>query len=159
MIPGRCELRRYQPADAEPLLALFRDTIRRVNARDYGPEQIRAWASDEIDPHAWAKRFEGRFVVVAEVAGKLAGFAELEDNGHLDRVYVSADHQRLGVGRQLLAAILAEAQQRQIARLFVEASITAKAFFEAHGFTVIASQVVTLRGIDFINYRMERVEQ
>ena len=44
----------YRPDDAEALLALFRDTIRRVNARDYGPDQIRAWASDDIDPVAWA---------------------------------------------------------------------------------------------------------
>ena len=45
----------------------------------------------------------------------------------------------------------------RVLRIPVEASITAKSFFEAHGFTVIASQVVTLRGVDFVNYRMERL--
>ena len=33
----------------------------------------------------------------------------------------------------------------------------AKNFFEAHGFVVLAPQVVTLRGEQFVNYRMERV--
>ena len=33
-------LRPYDPADAPALLALFRDTIRRVNSRDYNPDQI-----------------------------------------------------------------------------------------------------------------------
>ena len=33
-------LRAYQPADAPELLALFRDTIRRVNVRDYAPDFI-----------------------------------------------------------------------------------------------------------------------
>src|SRR5438552_9407113 len=95
-------LRAYKPDDAPALLALFRDTIRRVNARDYAPDQIRAWASDDIDPAQWASRFARRFVAVAEESGKPVGFAELEADGHIDRVYVSADHQRQGVGRSLL---------------------------------------------------------
>ncbi len=149
-------LRPYQPADAPALLALFKDTIRRVNARDYSPAQIRAWASDDIDAAAWAGRFAGRFAVVAEEAGRPVGFAELEATGHIDRVYVSADHQGQGVGRQLLAAVVAEARRLGLARLFVEASITARPFFEAQGFAVSAEQVVTCRGAEFVNYRMER---
>jgi GNAT superfamily N-acetyltransferase len=72
---------------------------------------------------------------VAEEAGRPVGFAELEPNGHIDRVYVSADHQRRGIGQQLLAAVMAEAQRAGIARLFTEASITARPFFEAQGLT------------------------
>ena len=139
------------------LLALFRDTIRRVNSRDYSPSQIAAWASEEIDTAVWFGRFTGRFVPVAEEAGHPVGFAELETDGHIDRVYVSADHQRRGIGRQLLAAVVAEARWLGLARLFTEASITARPFFEAQGFLVRAPQVVTCRGVEFINYRMERV--
>ena len=87
-------LRTYQPDDAPALLELFRDTIRRVNAQDYTLNQIRAWSSDDIDPNDWATRVTGRFVVVAEEAGRLVGFAELEASGHIDRFYVSADQQR-----------------------------------------------------------------
>ena len=46
-------LRPYRTADAAELLALFKDTIRRVNSRDYSPEQIAAWASEEIDLVEW----------------------------------------------------------------------------------------------------------
>lgn len=150
-------LRTYKPDDAPALLTLFRDTIRRINARDYNPDQIRAWASDDIDPQVWASRFAGRFAAVAEEAGRPVGFAELEASGHIDRVYVSADHQRCGIGRLLLAAMVVEARRRSIARLFTEASITARPFFEAQGFTVVAPQVVALRGVEFVNYRMERL--
>lgn len=149
--------RPYRPDDAAPLLALFRDTIRRVNARDYSPDQIRAWASDDIDPNDWAGRFAGRFVVVAEEEAQVAGFAELEAHGHIDRVYVSADHQGKGVGGALLEALVAEARRLGLTRLFVEASITARPFFEAKDFTVLTQQVVTLRGVEFVNYRMERL--
>ena len=149
-------LRAYRPDDAPALLALFRDTIRRVNSRDYSPAQVAAWASDDIDTATWFGRFAGRYVPVAEEAGRPVGFAELEANGHIDRVYVASDHQRRGIGRQLLAAVVAEARRVGLARLFTEASITARPFFEAQGFVVLAPQVVTCRGAEFVNYRMER---
>lgn len=149
-------LRPYQPDDAPALLALFRDTIRRVNSRDYSVTQVAAWASNDIDTDRWFGRFSGRFVLVAEEAGRPVGFAELEPDGHIDRVYVSADHQRRGIGRQLLAAVAAEAQRIGLARLFTEASITARPFFEALGFVVLAQTVVTCRGTEFENYQMER---
>jgi putative acetyltransferase len=150
-------LRAYRPEDAPALLALFRDTIRRVNSRDYSPEQVAAWASDDIDPVGWAARFTGRFVPVAEEAGRPVGFAELEPDGHIGRVYVSADHQGRGIGRLLLNAIVSEARRVGLARLFTEASITARPFFEAVGFAALAPQVVKCRGVEFVNYRMERV--
>ncbi len=149
-------IRPYTPSDATSLLSLFRDTIRRVNARDYTPEQIRAWASDEIDPGHWAMRFEGRFVVVAILDGQPAGFAELESSGHIDRFYVAADHQRQGIGAALWSAIEKEARLHGYSRLFLEASLTARPFFESRGCRVIAPQVVTCRGEKFLNFRMER---
>jgi putative acetyltransferase len=150
-------LRAYRPDDAPVLLALFRDTIRRVNSRDYNHDQIRAWASDDMDPISWAARFGGRFVAVAEAEGRPVGFADLEPDGHIDRFYVSADHQRRGVGRAMLAALVAEARRSGVARLFTEASITARPFFESQGFAVVTPQVVTCRGETFVNYRMERL--
>jgi putative acetyltransferase len=150
-------LRPYRSADGPALLALFRDTIRRINCRDYSPIQVAAWASDDIDPARWSGRFPGRFVPVAEEGGRPVGFAELEADGHLDRVYVSADHQRQGIGGKLIAAIVTEARRLGLSRLFTEASITARPFFESQGFVVQAAQVVTCRGVEFVNYRMERV--
>lgn len=150
-------LRPFRIEDGPSLLALFKDTIRRVTIRDYSPEQIRAWASDEIDPVAWTNRFSGRFAVVAECNQQLAGFAELEPNGHIDRFYVSADYQRHGVGRLMMGAIIDEAERLAMPRLFLEASITARPFFESKGFSVVAPQTVMCRGVDFLNYRMEQI--
>ncbi len=149
-------LRPYHPDDAPALPALFRDSVRRVNARDYSPEQIAVWASDDIDLGRWAGRFDGRFAVVAEESGRPVGFAELEPDGHIDRVYVSADYQRRGAGRELLGAILAEARRVGIARLFVEAGITARPFFEAQGFSILERQVASCRGTELVNYLMAR---
>lgn len=147
-------VRPYRDADASELLSLFKDTIRRVNSRDYSPEQIAAWASDENDVKAWTTRFDGRFVLVAESGGRVVGFTDLETDGHIDRFYVSADCQRQGVGRTLLGQLIVEARRRNLLRLFTEASITARPFFERFGFVVDLEQTVVARGVEFCNYRM-----
>ena len=149
-------LRPYQPDDAQALLALFRDTIRRVNVRDYAPDQIAAWSSDAIDPNAWAARFSGRHVVVAELADCAVGFAELEFNGHIDRFYVSADLQCRGIGGAMLSALETEARRLGLVRLDLESSITARPFFEGRGFRLVTPQMVSCRGVEFLNYRMEK---
>ncbi|MBN9517749.1 formylmethanofuran dehydrogenase subunit C [bacterium] len=148
--------REYRPADAPALLHLFRSAIRRTAAADYNADQLRAWASIDADPPNWAARFENRFVRVAEIAGSPVGFAELEPNGHIDRVYVSPDHPRRGIGGALLDELLDEAKRRGLRRVWVEVSLTARPFFEAAGFTLLAPQVVACRGEQFVNFRMER---
>lgn len=147
-------VRDYRAADADALLGVFRDAIRRTASADYDPEQVRAWS--DADTTTWAPRFEGRFVRVAESDGVPVGFAELEANGHIDRVFVSPDHGRRGVGRTLLTELIAEAKRRGLMRLWSEVSITARPLFEAVGFRVVAPQVVSCRGAEFVNYRMER---
>ncbi len=148
-------LRRFRPDDTPTLIALFRDTVRRVNCRDYTPEQVRAWAPDDVDPSRWAV-LSDRHTVVAEVDGLIVGFTDLEPDGHIDRFFVHADFQGQGVGRAMLSELVAEAGRLGIARLFAEVSITARPFFVRHGFKVVAEQEVTVRGMVLTNYRMER---
>lgn len=151
------ELRTARAADAGPLLELFQDTIRRVNCRDYGPAQIAAWTSG-ILPEVWAARLAARWCVVAQMKEdpkRLGGFADLEADGHLDRFYVSADYQRMGIGRGLLAAVMRRAAELQLPRVYSEVSITARPFFLSQGFRVITDQLVYSRGAMFLNYRME----
>ena len=148
-------LRRFRLDDAPALIALFRDTVRRVNSRDYTPEQIAAWAPDEVDP----KRTEvlaDRYTIVAEEGDMIVGFTDLEPDGHIDRFFVHADRQGVGVGRAMMAELAAEAGRAGLRRRFAEVSVTARPFFERQGFVVSAEQVVTVRGVGLTNYRMER---
>lgn len=147
-------IRPFRHSDVPALFALFRGTVHRVNGRDYSPEQVAAWAPAEINPARWAT-LAGRFAVVAEVDGETAGFADLEANGHVDRFFVHADHQGRGVGAAMMAAVTGEAERLGLARLFAEVSVTARPFFERHGFAVLAEQQVTIRGVSLTNYQME----
>lgn len=152
------ELRMARATDAGPLLELFKDTIRRVNCRDYGSDQIAAWTSG-ILPEIWATRLAARWCVVAQMNDdptRLGGFADLEADGHLDRFYVSADYQRMGIGRALLAAVMQRATELRLPRVYSEVSITGRPFFLSQGFRVLTDQLVYSRGAVFLNYRMER---
>jgi putative acetyltransferase len=64
------------------------------------------------------------------------------------------DYQRCRVGRQLYAAIESKALDLKLPRLVVEASITAKPFFQKMGFDVVQRQQVSCRGETFVNYAM-----
>lgn len=152
-------LRDYTPDDAAATLNLFKDTIRRVNRRDYVAEQIAAWAPDEIPVDAWNRKLLSRRTLVAvtnDDTATLAGFSDLEPNGHLDRFFVSADFQRRGVGRMLLSAMIAQGREWKLDHLFTEASITARPFFLAHGFRELRNNLVVVRGIALLNYLLER---
>lgn len=149
-------LRRFNPDDTPALIDLFRDTVRRVNSRDYTPEQVRAWAPDDVDPARWAV-LSDRHTVVAEVDDRIVGFTDMETSGHIDRFFVHADFQGRGVGRAMLSELVAEAGRLGIPRLYAEVSITARPFFGRHGFAVVAEQAVTVRGVSMTNYRMERL--
>lgn len=151
------QLRLFDPADLPAILALFQGTVRRVNSRDYSLEQVKAWAPDELNAERWHERLTKAVTLVAVLEnGEVVGFGDLEANGHIDCLYTHADHQGRGIGGLILAALEEHARALGLQRLFTEASITARPFFEKHGFGVLAEQQVELRGVTFINYRMEK---
>jgi len=149
-------VRRYTPADLTGLIALFRDTVRRVNARDYSEQQVRAWAPDEIDARQWRHRFDNKTVWVADLDGVPVGFVDVARDGLIDMLYVHADHQGEGIASRLLRTVEGSARTRGLLRLFTEASITARPFFEHRGFRVIAPQRVMRWAQEFLNYRMDK---
>jgi putative acetyltransferase len=156
MIREPVVIRPYVPDDVDACAALFTRTVRAVASRDYDTDQLRAWAPDEIDRERWAARLGGRPTFVATIGGEMAGFSDLEPDGHIDMLFVHADHQGRGVAAALLAHVEAQAVALRLGRLFTEASITARGFFERQGFRVIAAQDVEVRGQTLRNYRMEK---
>ena len=60
------------------------------------------------------------------------------------------------MARALCDRIFEWAKERGIKRLFTEASVTARPFFERCGFHVVRMQVVQTRGVEMPNLQMER---
>ncbi|BAY35097.1 hypothetical protein NIES2107_70080 (plasmid) [Nostoc carneum NIES-2107] len=150
------KIRLFQQQDAEQIAQLFHETVREVNIGDYSENQVKAWAPDNINFRNWATICAERFTYVADDQGVIAGFGELETNGHIDCFYCHKNYQRMGVGSKIYTAIEAKAYELGINRLYVEASITAKPFFLSMGFATITEQQVERRGEIFVNYVMEK---
>src|SRR5688500_18268870 len=95
------EIRNYRAGDAPEIVRLFFETIRSVNRADYSEAQVEAWAPNVPDPQEWHVRMAGRQTLVSELGDEVVGFAELEDDGHLDMLYVRKDALGRGVGQRL----------------------------------------------------------
>jgi putative acetyltransferase len=150
------DLRPYAPEDCGLVAELFRRSVREVARRDYSEVQVRAWAPDTADLDRWHARLTAAETWTAWVGDRLAGFADLEADGHLDHFFVHPDFQRIGVATALYGEIERAAQRMGLARIYAEVSLTARPAFERFGFTLIAAQTVHVRGQDFVNFRMAR---
>jgi putative acetyltransferase len=152
-------IRTYHPDDAEEIAALFFDTVRTVNRRDYTQAQVEAWAPH--DPRAadrWAATLgDGRRAVFVATGGeRVLGFTDVEPDGHLDHLFVHHFHQRGGIASALHGAAEAAAQRFGAPKLFTEASITARPFFLRQGYAEVRRQTVSVRGVELTNYAMEK---
>jgi putative acetyltransferase len=150
------QIRKYEIADTAQIVQLFYDTVHQINIHDYTKAQVDAWAPADINIEIWIKSLSSKLTFVAEDGGIIVGFGQLETNGHIDCFYCHKDFQRKGVGTQILEHIESKAKDLGIDKIFTEASITAKPFFERHKFIAIKKQAVERRGQKFINFIMKK---
>ncbi len=153
-LTDKLSVRDYRPTDLDAVIAIFQGAIREIASKDYNQAQVGAWA--QVDRGGWGERRLSRPTWVAILDQALAGFTDLEPDGHLDVMFVHPAHQGLGVATLLLETVETAASARGIPRLFTEASITARPFFEKRGFSLIAAQLVEKRGQTLTNFRMQK---
>lgn len=150
--PSIIGIRRYKDADLDGVISVFLESIRQVAVREYNQAQISAWA--QVDRDVWRSRRLSRPTWVAFDRELIVGFADLEPDGHLDMMYVHHAYQGRGIASALLAAVERLATEQGLAGISVDASLTAKRFFENRGFTLLKEQRVAVRGEVLVNFRM-----
>ncbi len=146
-------LRKYKVKDEREMAGLFYDTVHTVNAKDYTKEQLDVWAPGIVDEERWKASFLEHDTRIAEEDGKIIGFADMDETGYLDRLYVHKDYQSKGVGK----ALCDELEKNHSGKSFTtHASITARPFFEKRGYRIKKEQQVERGGIFLTNYVMEK---
>jgi len=148
-------VRRYVPADAAATAEIFLRAIREVASKDYSSAQVDAWAKID-DAEIWAQWRANRPTWLAFCKTLPVGFADLKADGCLDMMFVHPDYQGKGVASLLLDTVEAAARESGRQRIFTEASLTARPFFERKGFVVLAAQTVEKRGQTLPNFLMEK---
>lgn len=141
------KIRKYKERDFLPLCEIFLRAVKETARRDYSAQHVAAWA--QIDEATWRQKLTASGVRVAVVDEQPVGFIRVAGN-YVDLLFVLPEFNGQGIASRLLKPWMARGEV-----LTVDASITAKPFFERQGFLVVAQQKVECRGEWFINYRMQ----
>ena len=149
-------LRPATPADIPKIQYIFRESILQTCTPDYSAAQCHVWANAGNDAAKWGTKIRQQNFWLALHQNRVVGFMSWEAS-YLDLLYVHPAFQRRGIARQLLRHMMQWAASHAIPSLFTDASLTARPFFERHGFQVMATQQPILGGIALPNFRMKKV--
>lgn len=147
-------VRRYEAGDEHAAIGVFVQSVRVIGPSKYSTAQVDAWLSAHRDPQAWAMRMLGRETFVALDGGRVVGWIEMENDGHVDFLYCSPEAAGQGVAGALYDELLARVREMRLPRLFSEASRFAEPFFLKRGWKVDAHEVVVRQGIEIQRARM-----
>lgn len=150
-------IRVFQHGDHGAIAEIFTRAIHEIACDAYTPEQCLAWSDRRPDPEHWKKRCELKRPFVAVVGSRIAGFLELDPDGHIDCAYIHPDYQRRGIMTRLVEHAVRTCLDFSLERVHVEASIVAKPLFEKCGFHVIRENSVDIGGVKLPNFLMERL--
>ncbi len=139
-------LRPMLPADTPLLREIFRDSIAELAADDYSEAQQEAWASAADDEAAFGKKLGSQLTLVATLAGSPVGFATLAGGNKIDMLYVHPAAAGQGVAALLVDALEKLAGSRGAALLTVDASDSARGFFEKRGYVAQQRNTVSVGG-------------
>ncbi|UHO39116.1 GNAT family N-acetyltransferase [Chryseobacterium capnotolerans] len=149
-------IRKGDPSDLPEMLQLFQDTIITICQEDYNIDQLNAWRSGTENQERWNNVIKQQFILIAEIKNKTVGFCTLDKGNYIDLLFVHKDYQHLGIATQLYKLIEKEALHQNQKFLTADVSKTAKPFFERMNFKLIQEQTVNVKGVDLINYKMEK---
>lgn len=137
-------VRAATPEDAAGAVAVVRASISELCVSDHknDPATLQRWLSNKNreDFGKWLADVQ-TFIVVAELAGELAGVACLHATGGVHLCYVRPGRQGLGVGGAMLVALEAQARRWGLAELRLTSTVGARAFYERHGFVATGDAV------------------
>lgn len=137
-------IRKYETKDISEILRLFYDTVHNINKADYNEEQLDVWADGRPDHDQWDRSFHEHYSIIAEESDEIVGFGDVDREGFIDRLFVHMNHQ----GEGIASAICEELEKNVTSdKITVQASVTARPFFEKRGYTVLRQIEVDRKGI------------
>jgi putative acetyltransferase len=149
-------MRPMLPADVPILTEIFRASIEELSADDYSGAQQEAWASTADDEEEFGARLSRELTLVATISGDVIGFASLAGNSRIDMLYVHPAAAGQGAAAMLCDALETLAAARGSKELSVDASDSARGFFERRGFVGKTRNSVSVGGEWLANTTMTK---
>jgi putative acetyltransferase len=148
-------LRPFLPADLPALVDIYQASVMQLAEDDYSEAQREAWA-ELASGERFAQRVAEDLTLLATVEGVPVGFIALKGNEHVDFLYIHPAVAGQGIGAMLYDAIEKLATARGATRLTVDASDTARPFFEQRGFMPQRRNTISLGDEWLANTTMEK---
>jgi putative acetyltransferase len=149
-------IRKYAPRDAERLASVYRDAVSSLGPQAYSPRQIAVWAAYPEDIEEFRDRLGRGQTLVAEVAGEITAFGQLDPADHIAFLYCRGDQSRKGIGSAIYRALEQFAFSQGTSNLDTDASRISRPFFEKHGYCVSHIEHVVRYGVDFERFKMTK---
>ncbi len=134
----QCQIRLATDEDAVAINRVIIAALRESNSKDY-PADVIAAVERGFTVQAIRSLMTQRQVYVGTVGLSVIATASLDDDV-VRSVFVEPKHQRIGIGRQLMAVIRSRAASAGVDVLRVPSSITAQDFYASLGFVAIRDE-------------------
>jgi putative acetyltransferase len=145
----------YTQDKAVEIADLYHKSVHSIDSSLYTSEQKEVWAPTPPNYAFWQQRLINKKPYLAIIDNQVAGFIELDADGHIDCTYTHPSYQGRGVASALYQHVLEIAKVRKLSRLYVEASLVALPFFERRGFVIIKKNEIHRQGLTLTNFDME----
>jgi len=139
-------VRPFDPVDTTSLRELFAQSIEYLTTDDYNDDQRLAWVSRAEDWDEFDERLKSGDTFVIEIDTERAGFTLFKNGNEIDMLFVHPYFVRSGVGTKLLKSVEQLARARGCEEITVDASDTAREFFEKHGFVATERHLIEIDG-------------
>lgn len=147
-------LRPYAADDYAAVAEVYRDAVETLTHSAYSEEQVRTWASCPANGYDFRERLARGGVIVAEVAGEVAAFGQLEPADHVAFLYCKGGFARRGLASAIYAEMERQAKIAGAPELRTEASRISRVFFEQQGFSVTEAEQSVRLGVRFERFKM-----
>ncbi|WP_414837146.1 GNAT family N-acetyltransferase [Candidatus Nanohalococcus occultus] len=92
-----------------------------------------------------------------EEDGEIVGFSDYKkETNELSGLYVKPDYTGKGIGEKLLQKAEKDAKENGLERLWCKSTITAKGFYQKHGYEVLEETIHEIEGVEMKVFRMEK---
>jgi len=148
-------IRRFRDSDAIELARMHRGTIRVINKKDYTKKQINVWATASAKKWRENAKAKNSTILIALDKNKLIGFVQLKDS-EVKALYVHKSYIGREIGKRLLKKLEETAYKKGIRKLHCMSTITAKNFYQKHGYKIIKKTKYKIGNQKLTVYKMEK---
>lgn len=153
-------IRRAEIEDMNAVMDAHRRSIQQICSQDYNEDQVAKWSNVKYSSDIWNNSVSNEFHLVVEVDGVIEGLCHAKidklQEGHIVGLYFTKKIAGKGIGREVFQRAIDYIKSHNASRVFINATITAKGFYEKMGFEVLEQTKMDVRGTTLDCFKMEK---